>query len=177
MERKKYLGRANTEYFKSFISKVIRVDEDGLNGYAARVKIEEAIRPFMVGEKGAEICLGDTGYSEIDFLPDNENWSLSAMYDHHDKIIEWYVDITRKNAVDENGKPYLDDMYLDTVLMPDGRVLIFDEDELQIACDDGNITKYEFDMAYRVLNELQEKRILTIPYMENLCSRLLTLLT
>ena len=174
-ERRRYLGQVNNNYVKSYTSRIIRINGNNLKGYAAQIKIDKTYRPFFVGENDFIICLRDNGYSEINFLPDNENWYLSAMYDAKGKIIEWYVDITRKNAIDEDGKPYCEDMYLDTAVMPDGRVLVFDEDELLAACENGNISKDEYDMAYRVLGELQDKQMLTVLYMENLCTRLLTL--
>lgn len=175
MERRKYIGRAYKNYYKIFTSKIIRVDKADIAGYAAYLYINEVNRPFMVGVKGAEICLADNGYSEMAFLPDNENWKLSAMYDNHGDIIEWYVDITRKNAIDEEGKPYCDDLYLDAALMPNGKIFIFDEDELRSALISGNINQNEFDMAYRVLNELIDRKILDLTYMKTLCSRLMSL--
>ena len=171
MERRRYLGRSYKDYFKTFTAKIIRVDEEDIKGYAAYLQIDEVNRPFMAGET----CLADNGYSEIEFLPDNENWRLSAMYDNHGNIIEWYFDITRENAVDEDGNPYCDDLYLDVALMPDGQILVFDEDELQNALDDGDITQQESDMAHRVLSELIEKKIIDLTYLKMLCSRLQSL--
>ena len=175
MERRRYIGRTDKDFLKSFSSKVIRVDEKDLNGYAAYLKMHEVNFPFMIGEKGAEICFGDIGYSRIDFQPDNENWRMLAVYDNHDEIVEWYFDITRKNAVDEEGNPYCDDLYLDVALMPDGRILVLDEDELQSAYEDGKVTVEEFNMAHRVKDELIEHKIVDVDHMEAFCSRLLAL--
>ena len=172
MERRKYVGKAN-EVCKTFTKKVIRLDEDNLNGYASLLKIEEVTRPFFVGEKGSEICIHDNGYSELCYLPDNENWQVYAIYDNDGCIIEWYFDITRKNAVDENGEPYCDDLYLDAALMPDGKILILDEDELCAARDNGSVSQAEFDMAYNVLNKLIEDKVISVDFMETLCSKLL----
>lgn len=176
LERRKYLGRAYKNYYKTFTSKIIRVEETDIVGYASLLKIDEVNQPFLVGEKGAEICLADNGYSEIDFSPDNENWKLSAIYDSHGNIVEWYFDITRKNAIDEDGNPYCDDLYLDAALMPNGQILIFDEDELRNALSNGSINQDEFDMAYRVLNEIIENHIIDLSYVKTLCSRLASLL-
>ena len=172
MERRKYLGRAYKDFYKSVTSRIIRVEEAGISGYASYLWINEVNRPMIVGEKGAEVCLADNGYSELDFLPDGENWRVSAMYDQHGEIIEWYFDITRKNAVDDKGEPYCDDLYLDAALMPDGRVLIFDEDELRDALTGGGISQADFELAYRVLNGLIDRKILDLTYMKALCSRL-----
>ena len=137
--------------------------------------INEVNRPFIVGEKGAEICLYDDGYSEITFLPDNENWQVFAIYDNHGKIIEWYFDITRKNTVDERGNPYCDDLFLDIVLMPNGKIKILDEDELLNALNNGIITQNEFDMAYITKEELIVGNIVSVSYMKNICEKLLSL--
>lgn len=168
MERRKYLGRAYKDYIKTFTSEIIRVNENDIKGYAALIWIQEVNRPFIIGET----CLYNNGYNEINFLPDNEFWQLSAIYDENGGIIEWYFDITKKNTVDDKGNPYCDDLYLDDTLMPDGKIIILDEDELKDALDTDKITKNEFDMAYNVLNELKEKKILDATYMETFCSKL-----
>ena len=175
MERKKYLGRYDNDFIKSITSRTVRTDKIGLAGYVALVKIQEVNRPYMVGEKGSEVCIADNGYSELTFLPDNENWQLTAIYDNYNKIIEWYFDITRKNSVDENGNPYCDDLYLDAALMPDGRILIFDEAELENALTNGSISQKDFDMAHDVLKKLIDEKIIDVAYMSEFCSRLLSL--
>ena len=169
MEKRKHLGTANKKYIKSFSSKIIRIDEEDIKGYASLLKVEEVHRPYMVGDG---VCLYDNGYSELCFLPDNEHWTLWAIYDENGDIIEWYFDITRKNSVDESGTPYCDDLYLDAALMPDGQIFVFDEDELKDALDSGKISQDEFDMAYIVLDELKVKKIIDVAYMKTLCSRL-----
>jgi len=170
--RRRYIGKMNRDLFKSYTSKIIRVDEESMHGYAAHIKILDVERPFIVGDG---VCIGDAGYSWTQFMPDNENWALCAMCDNHGNIIEWYFDITRENAVDEKDSPYYEDLYLDLVVMPDGRVLVFDEDELQDAYENNEITANEFHMAHRVKDELIERKIADADYLEALCSRLLTL--
>jgi predicted RNA-binding protein associated with RNAse of E/G family len=177
VERRKYLGHPYKDYIKTSSSTIARVDQGSLKGYASYLAINEVNRPLKItiGEKGAEICLYDNGYSEICFLPDNDNWMLWAIYNNNRKIIEWYFDITRKNCVDEKGNPYCDDLFLDIVLMPDGQIIILDEDELLNALDNGNITKDEYDMAYRTKDQLLEK-IVNVPCMETLCGELSAIL-
>ncbi len=172
MERRKYLGRAYKDYYKSFASRVIRVDEGGLRGYAARVEIREVNRPLLVGEPDAQVCLADDGYCELQYLPDGEHWMVCAIRDDRGGMVEWYFDITRKNAVDEAGAPYCDDLYLDAALLPDERVLIFDEDELRVALDGGGVTKDEYDMAHRTLRGLLDRGIISLEYQEALYARL-----
>ena len=171
MAKRKYLGHVNPKYVKSYSSRIIRVDEENIKGYASFLKIEEVHSPLMAGK----IYLYDDGYSELSFLPDNENWMLWAIYNNRGEIVEWYADITKENAVDEEGSPYCDDLYLDAALMPDGEIIVLDEDELKDAHDSGEVTRGEFNMAHEVLRELREQEILSVEYMEQLCSRLLKL--
>ena len=171
-ERRKYLGEAYKDYFKTFKSRIVRVEERERKGWLSQTEIEEVTRPYVIGD----ICFRDNGYSETIFQPDGENWRVCALYDDKGSIIEWYFDITRKNAVDENGRPYCDDLYLDAALMPNGEIIVLDEDELKAALDEGSITQQDFELAYRVLGELREKKILDVGRMERLFAELRTLL-
>ena len=173
MERRKYLGRAWKDFFKTFSSKVIRVEQDSVIGYVSFIKIEKVTRPYIVG---TNTCIADDGYSAITFLPDGENWCVEAIYDNHNRVVEWYFDITRVNTIDDEGNPYLDDLYLDAALFPDGRILVFDEDEIKDALDNGMITRRDFDMAHDVLRDLRENGIIDVAYMEKLFSKLRLLL-
>jgi len=171
MERRRYLGRNHR--FKTFSSKTIRVDESRLKGYASFVQVEEVTSP-LINPDGTRLF--DDGYSVMNFLPDDELWYLHAIYDDQGNIIEWYFDITRKNAIDEDGNPYCDDIYLDVVLLPDGQILVLDEDELKDALDSGEITQKESDTAYETLNGLKQHGVLNVAYMETFCLELKSLL-
>ena len=175
MPRRKYLGRYDSPIIKSITTKLARTDAIGIAGHAALVRLDEVTQPYMVGEKGAEICIGDNDYAELRLLPDGKNWMLTAIYDNNDKLVEWYFDITRENGVDENGEPYCDDLYLDIVMTPDNRILILDEDELAAALEYGNITQQEYDMAHSVARQLADDKILTAEYLGKLCTNILTL--
>ena len=166
MERRKYIGQ--NSFAKTFSAKIIRVDDSAVSGYASFLKFEEVHKPLIIN--GLKYI--DNGYSFVSFLPDNEYWCSHAIYDDNGDIIEWYFDMTSKNAVDEIGKPYYDDLYLDAALWPDGRIVILDEDELKDALDDGKITQEDFDLAYDTLAELKENGILKVTYIEALCAKL-----
>jgi len=169
MKRRRYIGQ--NSFAKTFSTKTIRVDDSDLSGYASFLKIDEVHKPLIID--GFKYI--DNGYSFLTFLPDGEHWCSHAIYDDTNTIIEWYFDITSKNAVDECGKPYYNDLYLDAALWPDGRVVILDEDELKDALDIGEITQADFDLAYATLDGLRDGGILEVPYIEALCVRLTVL--
>lgn len=78
------------------------------------------------------------------------------MFDDRNNLIEWYFDMIKTSGI-KNGIPYIDDLYLDLVIRNNGNQRILDEDELEDALKKGDITKEDFDMAYRTMKEIQEK--------------------
>lgn len=75
-----------------------------------------------------------------------ENAAASTTY--------WLYD-DETNTLD--GIPYEDDMYLDVVVTPSGDIILLDEDEFKDAYDRKEMTKAEFDEAYKIANELMKK--------------------
>jgi len=151
MMKIKYLGQS--DFYKTYSHELKRIEMRGLSGYASIVKIEAVHRPLIIGKTR----LLDDGYTVISFLPDNANWCLQAFYNEKGDTIEWYFDITLENKVDETGKPYYVDLYLDFVLLPNGKTFILDDDELKEALVQGEITQADYDLAYTTLNMLMEK--------------------
>ena len=114
------------------------------------IKISE---PYLL-ENG--ICIQDSNYKWLEFYDYNSKIMLTAMYNEKNEIIEWYFDIAR-GIGKENGMPYEDDLYLDVVLTPKGEVILLDEDELKEAYERKEMTKEEYDEAYKVANDLMDK--------------------
>lgn len=109
--------------------------------------------PFLL-DNG--LCIQDTNYKWLEFYDYNSKVRLSAVYDENNKIVEWYFDVARCIGK-EKGIPYEDDLYLDVVLTPSGKVILLDEDELKEAFERKEMTKEEFEEAYQIANELMEK--------------------
>lgn len=101
-------------------------------------------------------CILDNNYKWLEFYDYNSRVKLTAIYNENEQIIEWYFDIAREIGKD-NGVPYEDDMYLDVVVTPKGEVILLDEDELKEAFDRKEMTKEEFDEAYKIARDLMEK--------------------
>ena len=68
------------------------------------------------------------------------------MYNERNEIIEWYFDVAREIGK-ENGVPYEDDLYLDVVVMPTGKIILLDEDKLKDAYERLEVNKIDYDMA------------------------------
>ena len=101
-------------------------------------------------------CILDNNYKWLEFYNYDSRVKLTAIYDKDNEIIEWYFDIAREIGK-ENGVPYEDDLYLDVVVTPSGDVILLDEDELKEAFDKKEMTKEEYDEAYKIAYDLMEK--------------------
>lgn len=95
----------------------------------------------------------DNNYKLLEFYDYNSKVKLSAFYDKNNEIIEWYFDIAKKIGK-QDDVPYEDDLYLDIVVKPDGKIILLDETELEKALQKFEITKFDYEMAYNEANKL-----------------------
>ena len=56
----------------------------------------------------------------------------------------------------QDGIPYEDDLYLDVVIVHDGRIQLLDEDELEQAYRQKIISKKDYEFAYEKANKIIE---------------------
>jgi len=134
--------------------KNIRVDNDEFQGNISLLTIKKVREEWRVDEE--QRCILAKDYNWLEIYPDGEHYCISAVYDEKDNIIEWYIDIARMLG-EEDGVPYEDDLYLDVVIVPDGRIHLLDEDELEDAYNRKEVSKKEYDMAYETANKIMEK--------------------
>ena len=99
------------------------------------------------------LCIQDNNYKWLEFYDYNAKSLLTAIYDENNNIVEWYFDIARRIGK-ENNIPYEDDLYLDVVLRPNGGIILLDEDELEDAFNRKEVSKEDYDSAYKVANKL-----------------------
>ena len=57
----------------------------------------------------------------------------------------------------ENGVPYIYDLYFDLVIKSNGKEVVLDEDELKEALNNRDISKDDFNMAYKTMKKIQDK--------------------
>ncbi|WBW96450.1 DUF402 domain-containing protein [Oceanirhabdus sp. W0125-5] len=151
--KRKFINGLNWDFLDVYSCKCIHID-DIFKGYISLIKINKVKQKITVDYEQSDLCLLDDGYKCLMFLPDDEKWCVSAVYDTSDKIVEWYFDITKENSIDEHGNPFYDDLYLDIAVSPEFKIAILDEDELKEALESGIITKGDYDMAYNTCNKI-----------------------
>jgi predicted RNA-binding protein associated with RNAse of E/G family len=151
--KRKFLSGIHWDFLDLYSSKHTHID-DIFSGYISLIKINRIKRKIFIDYEQSETILLDDGYKCIMFLPDNEKWCVSAVYNPSNEIVEWYFDMIKESAVDEHGGPYYDDLYLDIAVSPDFRIEILDEDELREALELKEITKSDYDMAHDTCNKI-----------------------
>lgn len=148
----RYLDGRHLDWPDRYTCKITRLN-DIYKGCASLIDIETVKRKVCFAGDCDQIVYGDSGYRWLIFLPEDDNWCMTAVYDNKHMIVEWYFDITRRNFLDCEV-PYYEDLYLDVVLSPNSGIKILDEDELLEALEKGIITGSEFDMAHSVCRRL-----------------------
>ena len=164
--KRKYLNGGHWNWIDSYTSKIIRID-DIISGYLSLIKVDKVKYRLVVDYEDSSVCLFDDGYKCLIFLPDNEKWCVSAIYNIKNEIVEWYFDMTKQNSIDDQGNPFYDDLFLDIAVSPDFKTKILDEDELKEALDENIITDDDYKMAYETCYKLINE---VIPNRELLCN-------
>ncbi|MFD2878731.1 DUF402 domain-containing protein [Paenibacillus rhizoplanae] len=69
------------------------------------------------------------------------------MFDEQGQIVQWYVDICYRNGVSEDNVPWMDDLFLDIIVLPSGAVIQKDSEELDEALLQGRIDSSLYNLA------------------------------
>lgn len=134
--------------------KNIRIENAEFIGNISLLEIKKVREKWLVDEE--QRCILAENFKWLEIYPDGKNYCISVMYDEVENIVEWYFDVA-KQLGEEDEVPFEEDLYLDVVVVPDGRIHLLDEDELQEAYAEKIVDKQEYEMAYKVANELIQK--------------------
>lgn len=137
----------------------------GMDGVVSLLQIRKVIEPLMVpGENGKKVLIADAGYAWLQVAFKEQYFWATVMYDDQGKFMQGYIDITAGNDFEDRDNPTFRDMYLDLVLLDDGRILVLDEDELEEAFKKSEITEEQYrktveegENLYRFLKENGEE--------------------
>ena len=145
-------------YMKEALNYKTLVVCDNSEYYVAIKKYLNMSGPFHIHDK----TLLDNGYYLVEITPINENYNIRHYVSSDFKYLDYYIDITLENGL--YGKvPYYVDLYLDIVNDSETKQPKFvDEDELLDALKKGDISKKDYNFAYKignkVLNEIKSCR-------------------
>ncbi|MFT9818197.1 DUF402 domain-containing protein [Lysinibacillus sp. NPDC056185] len=154
MLKRKYGDRAEwrrvieRKYSQSYL------DTRDFKGFITLLKTTRVTEPLFVNYGEKKLCIVDNCYLWLQQFPHKKNHSVTTMFDANGEIIQWYIDICHKNSIEENV-PYMDDLFLDLILLPSGEVIEKDADELEEAYLNGIIDKSLYDLAWNELNSIK----------------------
>ncbi|MEK3886659.1 DUF402 domain-containing protein [Bacillus sp. FSL K6-3431] len=148
-DRSEWKRVVKREYVQSFL------DTKYFKGYISLLKVKKVTHPLFIQYDEKKVCIVNDGYSWLQHFPIEERYSLTTMFDSDGKIVQWYIDICYKNGL-ENGVPWMDDLFLDIIILPTGEVILQDADELEAALNDGNIDISLYEMAWHEANKIKK---------------------
>lgn len=135
---------------------LMQFEDDTLDCYSVIKKVNSIDKPYISTHTGKGICLLKEGYYMIEYLPKNENYGVRVFLNDNKEAVSYYIDIINGIGIDYEKGLYYDDLFLDiTIDKVNGDIVnVWDEDELQKALDENDITKTQYDMAYSVLKNV-----------------------
>ena len=153
--KRKYADYPNWDRLneKKFVYKYFNNEE--FKGHICLLTATKVKEKLTIIENDKEIVLLDDNYKWLEIYPENnKNIAISVAITNQNKIVEWYFDIAKYTGLTNTGIPYIDDLYLDIILYPSGKLKLIDENELQEALFNKEITKEDFDLAYNIADKL-----------------------
>ena len=135
----------NREIVQNGDFKIKSFNNSDFKGDIALINFNKMYKPYMI--EGTNLCMANDNYKWLEFYDYNKKYRLTAMYNEKNEIFEWYFDIAREIGK-ENEIPYEDDLYLDVVVTPTGKIILLDEDELKDAYERLEVNQVDYDMAY-----------------------------
>lgn len=123
------------------------IETDGFQGYICLLKINKVREPLYATYGEQKLCIANDGNLWLQHIPSNEHYAVTTMFDAEGRIVQRYIDIIYRNGVDENGVPWVDDLFLDIVVLPTGELIHKDRDELDEAMHNGIIDERLYELA------------------------------
>lgn len=152
-------SRLSYDEWKCITSKKLtgkHVDTDFYKGYIGLIEIEEVSEKQIWKFNGEDMVVCDKGLQWLSILPQNDFYCITAMMNEKNDVLVWYIDMIAAQGVDADAIPYIDDLYLDLVVYPDGTIMVDDMDELEDALAKTDITQEQFDLAISTSDKLKK---------------------
>lgn len=132
------------------------VDERGYRGTVSMLSLQRVKEPLVVTYGERDLRIVDDGYVWLMFFPEEERYSVTAMIGRDGRVVQWYFDMIKSQGLTGEGIPYFEDLYLDVVLLPDGEMYVLDEDELDEALANGDITDADVEHCRAAMASLTD---------------------
>ena len=146
---KKYADARGVKAYKLRDYKTIKIDDEGVEGYCSYLYTDE----YIYSDTGEETYY--TSRVHLQFFREAGDYCFTATYEDDGSFRDFYIDITDGMGLTEDNVPYHNDLYLDMIVRSQDDYEVLDEDELKEAYQKNDITKEQFERAYKILNFLK----------------------
>jgi len=147
---KKYADRLQWQRVTEREFKINRMD----SSIVTCLSIQKVREPLVVTYE-AKHCIADNGYKWFQVFQDGISYTLTAVVNNRDEVVQFYYDLCLGMGFDEERQsPWYLDAYLDVVYLPSGDLFILDEDEFQAALVEEIITQDQAITIEAITNEL-----------------------
>ncbi|MGE8205509.1 DUF402 domain-containing protein [Heyndrickxia sp. NPDC080065] len=126
------------------------------SGYVTLLNMEKVKEQLYAHYNDKKICIVDDGYCWLQHFPKEERYSLTTMFNSAGEVVQWYIDICFDIGI-ENGVPWMEDLFLDIVILPSGEVMLLVVEELEDALSDGKINQFVYQIAWDEANQLLKR--------------------
>ncbi|MFD2115846.1 DUF402 domain-containing protein [Paenibacillus yanchengensis] len=152
--KRKFSDRAN---WRRIINRTFRCEayrDKHIRGLVTVYYIHEMRDPLWRKYEDRKLCLADQNYVWLQHYPKDAHYVVTTMFDECGSVVQWYIDICKKQGITEQQVPWFEDLYLDIVIFPDNKFVLLDEDELLAALEQGKVTEKDADLASRTVKQL-----------------------
>lgn len=143
----------------------VKVNNNKFKGIIGLVTMKKVREPLEVSVVGQNIIVADDNYQWLQILPEKKRYSITVMIDNEGNPLEYYFDINIKN-ITQKGNARTLDLFLDVLVLPNGEYELVDEEDLQRALSQGQITKKQYHEAYVIAHQLMIKIDKDFPQMQ-----------
>lgn len=123
------------------------LESEGFKGHITLLELGKVSKPLFVKYYENNVCIVENGYLWLQHFPSDRHHSLTTVFDVKGQVVQWYIDICYQNGISEENVPWMDDLFLDIVVLPTGEVLQLDDEELEEAFLNGTIDKSLYNIA------------------------------
>ena len=156
MIKKRYADRRDWGRIKQRHYVQEQVENEVFQGQVTLLQLIEVTSPLEVRYGDETIRIADDGYVWVQQFPNDAHHAVTSMFDASGRLVQTYVDICLRTGV-ENGRVYWDDLFLDLIALPSGKIVLVDADELEAAREQGDISQADYALAWAEAKRLQKQ--------------------
>lgn len=108
---KKYISRKNWKRVTERIDAFEKIENKDVKGIASIICIKKVKEPSFKIYNNKKIKIVDDGYFWLQIGLKDKNYWITAMYNDKRECVQYYIDITEKNVIDDYENSYYYDIY------------------------------------------------------------------